>query len=397
MNRRELMMLTATATGATLAARWGHAQSSAATFMGHNIGYEFPINKSPFQDLPNELLLWDFQPESVFEIPKTEITKARYPIIDMHQHGVHSAEGAQMMVDVMDATGIERTLIFIATGDPGRFAEIGKIYSGHPGRFNLWCHFDLTGIDEPGYGPKAVMALEQCHKLGAVGVGELEEKGWGIDAKSSAHPGPHPGDPRLDPLWDKAGQLGMPTQTHVSDPIWVYEQYHQMNNHNEWLPAAWTWRIPEDPGLWGPDALIASLLSAVQKHPKTIFSACHLMQQDYHLDRLGEAFDRYPNLYADLSARFQNIATIPRYASQFIEKYQDRILWGTDYTYSTEPIRCQIRTLETSDEHFYPPLYPGFNWCFWPMSGFALPDSVLEKVYRGNALQVYQRARDNAA
>ena len=91
------------------------------------------------------------------------------------------------------------------------------------------------------------------------------------------------------------------------------------------------------------------------------------------------------------------VATIPRYAGQFFEKYQDRLLYGTDYTYSIDPIRCQIRTLETSDEHFYPTIYPGFNWCFWPMNGFALPDSVLEKIYRANALEMYQRARDLAA
>jgi uncharacterized protein len=409
MNRRELMILTAATMGATLATRFGYArpqqslgsaQNPTAILHSMNMSYEYPLDKGPFEDLPTELLLWDYQPKSAFEIPKTEITKAKYPMIDMHQHGVHSAEAVQKMVEVMDATGTERSLIFAGTGDPERFAQIRDLYSRHPGRFNLWCSFDYTGLNDPGFGPNAIKALEQCRKMGAEGVGEITDKGYGLGARGQAGsivPGAHPGDPRMDPLWDRAGQLGMPISIHVSDPIWVYEQYYPMNNHNEWLPAAWEWRIPDAPGLLGPDGLFASLESAVQKHPKTIFSACHLMQQDYHLARLGEAFDRHPNLYADMSARFQMIATIPRYASQFFEKYQDRLLYGTDYTYSIDPIRCQIRILETSDEHFYPTIYPAFNWCFWPMNGFALPDAVLEKIYRANALQVYQRARDLAA
>lgn len=400
MDRREWMKLTAT--GAAFSAKAGYTRpQQPATGSNMNPLYENPIHTGPLQDVPAQLKLFDFQPQSIFKVPATEITKAKYPVIDLHSHGVHSPEAAQEMVKCMDDTGVERSVIFTGAGTPEHFAQARAIYSGYPGRFDLWCSFDFGGINDPGFGPNAIKALEECHRMGAVGVGEISDKGFGLGAHRAAGaaadaslvPGAHAGDPRLDPLWDKAGQLGMPISIHVSDPIWAYQQ---MNNHNDWLPAAWTWRIPERPGLLGHDGLIASLEHTAQKHLKTIFVACHLIQLDYDLARLGEIFDRHPNLYADLSARVQEISTIPRFTKQFMQKYQDRIVFGTDWLYNNDPLRLTFRTLETADEHFYV-IYPGFNHSFWPMNGLDLPDAVLKKIYRDNALQVYERARRNAA
>ncbi len=406
MDRREWLKLSAATAGATVGSRWGAAQYPArgaakdSMSAKMNTPYENPISKGPFEDLPAELRLWDFQPRSIFKVPVTNIEKAKYPVIDLHQHGAHTgpdpAVVIQNMVKTMDAVGVERSVIFTGTGNPQKFTEISKLYSAHPGRFNLWCSFDLTGLNESGFGPNALKALEQCRRLGAQGVGEITDKGFGIGSElsgSSIVPGAHPDDPRLAALWDKVGQLGMPISIHMSDPIWVYQP---MDNHNDWLPAAWTWRIPQTSGLLDQDGLIESLERTVQNHPKTIFSACHLIQQDYNLARLGEILDRHPNLYADLSARVQEISTIPRFSSAFIVKYQDRIVYGTDIDYNDEALRCEFRTLETLDEHFYI-VYPGYNHSFWPMNGLGLADPVLKKLYRDNALQIYQRARDNAA
>src|SRR5207249_883395 len=114
--------------------------------------------------------------------------------------------------------------------------EAKTLYSKHAGRFDLWCGFDFTGADQPGF--PAVKALEECHRAGAVGVGELSDKGRGFGARgggrggrgtgapAAATPeviGPHPDDARMDPLWQKCSQLGMPVNIHISDPIWSYE------------------------------------------------------------------------------------------------------------------------------------------------------------------------------
>ncbi len=405
MNRRQWMMLS----GAAVAAQGRSAQALQASN---------PADAE--QDSPDKFLLKDYRPESIYKVPKAEVKKARYPVIDVHCHGGRTPEDIEGMVKLMDAAGVEKTVIFTGARTAERFSQISQLYSQYPKRFDLWCSFDLSGVTEPGFGPNAVKALEECHHLGALGVGEISDKGSGFGYRSgppqpgganaanrprggypgrgsgffppsTQPPGPHPDDPRMDALWDRCGQLGMPINIHVSDPIWSYQP---MDRTNDGLMNGYTWMIKMRPGMLGHNELIESLERAVAKHPKTIFISCHLMNLDYDLTRLGQILERNPNLYADVSARFGELAPIPRFVGQFIEKYQDRVLYGTDMGYNERMFSTTFRLLETHDEHFY--AHDLFNY-HWPLYGFGLPDHLLKKVYADNARTVFQRARGSAA
>jgi predicted TIM-barrel fold metal-dependent hydrolase len=92
--------------------------------------------------------------------------------------------------------------------------------------------------------------------------------------------------------------------------------------------------------------------------------------------------DTYPNLHADIGARFAELSPIPRFVAEFFSRYQDRLLYGTDMDPAPEMYRVTFRLLETADEHFYPAYFRKYHW---PMHAFALPDAVLRKLYRENA------------
>jgi hypothetical protein len=392
MNRRQMMMVS----GAALAARAPAAPAPLA-----------PAQTSPDagQDTPEKLLLKDYRPESIYRVPKSDIKRAKFPIFDVHCHGARPIEQLDQMVGTMDAVGVEKTVIFTGASSADRFAEIAKAYSNYPNRFDLWCSFDMTGADQPGFGPGAVQALEACHAAGALGVGEMSDKGRGFAVRAAgagrggagrgpapSAPGPHPDDPRMDALFERCAQLGMPINIHVSDPIWAYQP---MDRTNDGLMNAYTWRIDDkQPGILGHNGLMESLEQAVRRHPKTIFIACHLANLDYDLTRLGQMFDRNPNLYGDISARYAELSPIPRFVSQFFQKYSDRILYGTDMGYNQRMFSATFRLLETSDEHFYE--IDQFHY-HWPLYGFGLPDDVLKKLYHDNAVAVFRRARSNAA
>jgi uncharacterized protein len=68
-----------------------------------------------------------------------------------------------------------------------------------------------------------------------------------------------------------------------------------------------------------------------------------------------------------------------------VERFQDRIFYGTDMNPEAEMYRVTFRLLETDDEHFYPSVFREHHW---PMHAWELPEEVLRKVYRGNAEQV---------
>jgi hypothetical protein len=102
----------------------------------------------------------------------------------------------------------------------------------------------------------------------------------------------------------------MPINIHVAEPIWFYQP---MDSTNDGLMNAYHWRLDNQPGIVGHQGMIQILERAVKRHPKTTFIACHFANCDYDLTILGDLFDKYPNLYADISARYAETAPIPRF------------------------------------------------------------------------------------
>jgi hypothetical protein len=377
MKRRSFLKTTGLAVGVT--PMWGaryaeglqHSHASAAG--GKNQSKETS---------PETILLKDYHPKSLYKIPITEVPKAKFPIIDMHSHAyAKTPEEISEWVKNMDEVGIEKTIVLTdSTGQA--FADTRRKFAAYPDRFELWCGFDYTGYDRGGFGPQALRELEKCHSAGAQGIGELHDKGKGLSSSTINAVGMHPDDSRMDSLFDRCGQLGMPVSIHVADPIWMYEA---MDNTNDGLMNAFEWRLDNQPGIVGHSGMIDILERTVKKHSDATFIACHLANLDYDLTRLGQVLERHPNLYTDISARYAETAPIPRFASQFYAKYADRLVYGTDMGFDKAMYRVTFRILETLDEHFYET--DMFNY-HWSLNGFGLPDEILQKVYQTNAKKI---------
>ncbi len=338
--------------------------------------------KAPKQASPEKILLKDYRPKSLYKISVTEVPKAKFPIIDMHSHAyAKTPEEIAEWVRNMDEVGVEKTILLTETSGQD-FTDVQRKFSAYPGRFEIWCGYDYTGYDQPGFGPQAVRALEKCHQARAGGVGELHDKGKGLVSSSMNAFGMHPDDARMDSLFERCGQLGLPVSIHVADPIWMYEP---MDNTNDGLMNAFHWRLDNQPDIVGHSGMIDILERTVKKHSNTTFMACHFANLDYDLGRLGQVLERHPNLYADISARYAETAPIPRSAAKFYAKYADRLLYGTDMGFEKEMYRVTFRVLETWDEHFYEHDMFGYHWS---LNGFGLPDEILRKVYRTNAEKI---------
>jgi uncharacterized protein len=328
----------------------------------------------------NSLTVRNYRPKSIYKIPVTVVTKAKYPAIDMHTHVYgQNDEAIGRWLKAMDACGIEKAIVF--TGATGtRFDALVTLYAKYGNRFELWCGFDNSGYDQPGYGPAAVKELERCFKAGAKGVGEVMYKGKGNPPSPNPRSIMLPDDPREDALFEKCAELGLPVNLHISEDKWMYEP---IDSTNDGLMNAAQWQVRMENGAKSHEEMLDRLENTLKKHPKTIFVAAHLANCCADLSVLSRYFDKYPNLYADVSARFGEIAPIPKYVHEFIEKYQDRIVYGTDMTFNERMYRETFRILETADEHFY----DSYNY-HWPLYGLYLTDNTLKKVYRDNALKI---------
>jgi predicted TIM-barrel fold metal-dependent hydrolase len=343
-----------------------------------------PVMKYGVQVQPGPMdtvLLKDYQPESSLVVPVTKVDKARFRAIDIHTHtsqaSVRTAADVDAWVRTMDAVGIEQTIVF--TGATGAaFDRQVELFSRYPDRFQLWCSIDTENIDAPDYPTRAAKEIERCYRKGARGVGEITDKGSGIQrAVLPAGKRMHIDDKRLDAVWEKCAELKMPVNVHIADHP---SCWRPLGVHQERTPDF------QHFNLYGKDVrsyeeLIASRGRLVSAHPRTTFIACHFGNQGNDFASLAKELDRYPNLFVDLSARDYEIGREPRTAAKFLAAYKDRVLFGTDMERDAEMYRGWWRLLETADEYI-----PGRIW--WRYYGLELPAPVLESVYRGNALRI---------
>ncbi|HSR19134.1 MAG TPA: amidohydrolase family protein, partial [Ignavibacteriaceae bacterium] len=258
------------------------------------------INTLFSQTAPDNLLLKNYRPKSIYNIPITKIEKAKFPVIDIHSHPYASGNEIDLWVKNMDEAGIIKTIL-LTHAHGGEFDSLVNFYSKYPDRFELWCGFDFTGYDQPGYGPAAVDELVRCFNNGAKGVGELGDKGNGLVYGKPQAIGMHIDDPRMKPLLVKCAELNIPINIHVGEPQWFYEN---MDSTNDGLMNAYTWRLDNQENILNLDDVLKTLENAVKDNPDNLFIACHLANQNTDLAKLGRLLDLYPNLYADISARY---------------------------------------------------------------------------------------------
>jgi uncharacterized protein len=336
---------------------------------------------------PNKLKLKDYHPVSIYNTPQIRIKKAKYPVTDFHSHDYPKSDAeVDAWVKTMDESGIAKTMILsYSTGT--QFDSVVKKYIRYKDRFDVWCGFDYTGYDKPGWQQHAVAELERCYKMGAQGVGELGDKGLGeLYSRPEPGKGLHIDDPRLKPLLEKCAELHMPVSIHVAEDAWMYLAD---DSTNDGLMNAATWKVDlSKEGILDHDQLIVSLTNAVKENPNTIFIACHLANCCSDLSVLAKLFDTYPNLFADIAARYGEISPVPRFTKAFMEKYADRLVYGTDMGTSPGMYRTTFRILETEDEHFYEQTL--FNY-HWPLYGLGLSDDLLKKLYYDNAKKILRR------
>jgi predicted TIM-barrel fold metal-dependent hydrolase len=225
--------------------------------------------------------------------------------------------------------------------------------------------------------------LERLVEHGACGIKFWKDLGLSVPDGSGALL--RIDDERLAPLFDKAAELGIPVMFHTSDPDAFFEPIDCFNERYEELAAHPDWSF------YGSPVSKAELLGqrnrVFARHPKTTFIGAHLAEGSEDLASVAGLLDQHRNLYLDISARVAELGRQPYTARAFLLKYADRILFGTDLLPEVEMYRLYYRFLETADEYFEYPSHASRQGR-WNIYGVFLPDDVLRKLYRDNALKL---------
>jgi predicted TIM-barrel fold metal-dependent hydrolase len=393
MNRRQWLSTFAAALPALTAARTAEGRGQAP------------------QAAPAVLDLKDFQPRSMLQVPATRVPRARYPVIDFHTHlGFRASRMAPgqseemrfaappaELLPVMDRVNL-KTMVNL-TGGVGKGLEqsIKTYQEAHPARFITFAEPRWSEADRSTYARDQADDIGRAHKLGARGVKVLKTLGLYLREQITSGPLVAIDDRRFDPMWEACGALRMPVAIHVSDPQAFFlpidrfnERFEELNNHPDW-------------SFHGRDfpsnrQLLDARNRVFARHPKTTFVGLHVGHNAEDLADVSASLDRYPNMHVELGARVGELGRQPRAARRFFDRYQDRILFGTDavphgtqtpqQVFGEQLYEIYFRFLETEDEYFdYAPA-PTPPQGRWRIYGIGLPEPILRKVYHDNAARL---------
>jgi hypothetical protein len=195
-------------------------------------------------------------------------------------------------------------------------------------------------------------------------------------------------DPRLDPIWASAGELGLPVLIHIADPVAFFDPLSPENERWDELHAHPDWQFPSPPFPSFSD-LIEAFGRLVRRHPGTTFIGAHVACYSENLGWVAALMDECPNLLVDFSARVAELGRQPYSARRFFLRYADRILFGTDAGPDPMTYGTYARFLESEDEYFPYSLAPIPGQGRWRIYGLNLPHDVLDKVYFDNAARLF--------
>lgn len=206
---------------------------------------------------------------------------------------------------------------------------------------------------------------------------------------------------RFDPVMSYIEQKGLPLTGHLGEPknCWMPADSMTVNNDKNYFtrhPEYHMYLHPEYPSYQDQLDARDSLLT---KHPNLKFISCHLGSQEWSVDELAKTLDKFPNMAVDLAARICHLqyqsAKDKKKVRDFLINYQDRILYGTDISYSESKLDSSffagIRASRIKDwNYFTGEMELKSRDVNTPFTGLHLPKQVVDKIFYLNAVNWYK-------
>jgi hypothetical protein len=342
--------------------------------------------------------------------------RTEHRLIDLHQHLDYRPELLERAIRVMDASGFglgvdltPGTVTPGPDGSPSEFEVHKKMEDTlFPGRWVQYMNLDYKNWDQPDFAEQAVRQVEAGHRLGAAGFKEW--KRLGLYLRDGQGKLLKVDDPKLDPMWERLGELKMPVSIHLGDPKAFFEPYNEQNERWKELKDHPRWWFGDTNRFPTFHALLEALNRVIARHPGTTFVCVHFGNDAEELDWVEQSMAKYPNMMVDLAARIPELGRHePRRVHALFTKFQDRIFFGTDFqslesrmilgSSGNEPpptvadaevfFLKEFRWLETWDKN-WPHMTPIQG--DWTISSIGLPSSTLRKIYFDNARKLLVRS-----
>jgi predicted TIM-barrel fold metal-dependent hydrolase len=318
---------------------------------------------------------------------------AAFGRIDTH---VHIHRDAPALVGAFKASGWRGLDIVVSpASDPGEASDLeeklratAQVARESGGALAWASTFDARGFEGPDFAERTVEKLRRTFDDGAVAVKVWKNVGMAIKAKSGAYL--LPDDPTLRPVFEAIERAGRTLIAHLAEPDGAWRPLDATNPEVRYYSANPRWHMYGKPGAPVKADILNARDRVLARYPKLRVVGCHLGSDEDDLGRLARRLDAYPNFAVDTAARVRYLAAGDREkVREFLTRYQDRVLYATDFALRDGDPAAAARSLRERydrDWAFFaggdPMQYDGH-----PTRGLALPEGVLRKIFRENALR----------
>ncbi len=333
-------------------------------------------------------------------MPSHPRDQASYPVVDVHTHFLykmrHNVQALEDFVGLMDRNRID--VCVSLDGRLGSQLEEHKqfLWTKYKDRFVIFTNVDWRGsgsaddpstwaCHQPRFAQQTAAAIREAAADGVSGLKVFKQ--FGLEYKNPDGSLIKIDDPRWDPIWQACGDAGIPVIIHTSDPAAFFEPIDAKNERYEELMRHPDWSFYGDQ-FPSRMELLNARNNVIARHPNTQFIGAHIANHAEDLSVVAKWLDEYPNLWIEPASRISELGRQPFTAREFLVRYADRLLFGTDGPWPEQRLRLYWQFFETHDEYIaYSEKMPPPQG-FWNIYGVDLPDDVLRKMYYENAAKL---------
>jgi predicted TIM-barrel fold metal-dependent hydrolase len=248
--------------------------------------------------------------------------------------------------------------------------------------------FDARGFERPDFVGRTIARVRKSFDDGAIAVKIWKNIGMAIRAKSGAYL--LPDDPALLPIYEAIQRADRTLVAHLAEPDGAWLPLDDRNPEFAYYSKNPQWHMYGKPDAPVKDAILAARDRVLARYPKLRVVGCHLGSDEDDLRRLARRLDAYPNFAVDTAARVRYFARADRdQARAFLIRYQDRVLYATDFSLRDSDPAAAARSLQATHDRDWRFFSQGdaMEYAGHPARGLELPTGVLRKIFRENALR----------
>ena len=320
--------------------------------------------------------------------------------IDTHTH--HNSESTALA-----EAGIESNFFLLTVNvDAPSYPELPEQLrlalhqkAKNPAHLDFLSTISLEDWSSPDWAEKEIARIRDSFEKGALGI-----KIWkniGMTYKDENGKFIMADHPRLEPIFRFLIEQDKTLMAHLGEPrnCWLPLEEMTVNNDRTYFkehPEYHMYLHPEYPSY---EQQVEARDNLLAKFPQIRFVGAHLGSVEWNVDELAKRLDRFPNMAVDMAARIGHL----QFQSQkdrekvrdFIIKYQDRLIYGTDLGISGNPdaerVKANAKATWLEDwKYFVSEDWMEVAEVNGGFQGLKLPKEVVDKIYFHNAVKWFR-------